>query len=430
MLPFHIALHLTIFALACSSERVTVHGSIEPEVALTLPGATRGVVPLGLDLLAVQDGIWSFDPVGEATDLSPDSPCLLDAARVADALLLATDEGLYSGEGYVDPAGFPLEGVTALAALDGTAWLADDRSAHRWREGQLSELSRLRAPIAVADGVLFARSGRTLVRMDGDDATVVRRSAPKALSADGDVLWVVEGGDVWRIGPDGEEGFRFDEAIVDVHAGGGLVWVIGKQGNAWLLDGGEAWSLDATEDWSVARADELGRLLVPGFNVERWSVGRPIVLLGLEDLPSGTATVEILPEVAGEVVEVLAFLDGEDLEVSDWKVSLSSSAGEHLLSVEVDYDDGSRSSREVAFEVVALGEATWSEDIEPLYVDHCAVCHSGDTETALDTPELWEDNIEDVVANLQSGAMPLGRDPLTGAQIATVEAWRDGGFQP
>jgi len=406
-------------SLACGPQRVDPVGSVTPDEMLVLPGTTESVVAAGLEVLAIQDGVQLIDPSGRRTELAPDTPRLREAVEHDGLLVAATSRGVWAGTDFLIPS--DIDVPASYVASDGeTLYVGGAEGVFAWTDGDLAELSRLDAPVEVFEGQVWAGSGRTLVR----DGEVVRRGRVTALSSNELGLWSAQGREV-VLGEGG--GWRFDEDIVDLEAGAKVAWVVGESGAVWLIDGDEVFTVDAeVED---ADADRLGRLLVPGFNLVRLSVGRPIAIAGLEDLPSGSALLEILPEVPEQVTEVRADLDGEALELDAWEVVVTLDPGPHTLEVEVDYADAETSTRSTEFEVTGVGEATWAEHIEPLYDENCAVCHAGDTETALDTAELWEQNIELILDNLRSGAMPLGRDPLSATDVARVQAWADGGFE-
>ena len=52
----------------------------------------------------------------------------------------------------------------------------------------------------------------------------------------------------------------------------------------------------------------------------------------------------------------------------------------------------------------------------------------GDADTVLDGVEAWQTRIDDIIEQIDSGAMPLGASPLSQDDIDRIRAWRDAGF--
>jgi uncharacterized membrane protein len=79
---------------------------------------------------------------------------------------------------------------------------------------------------------------------------------------------------------------------------------------------------------------------------------------------------------------------------------------------------------------------TWTDDIRPIFLEHCQRCHdSGGALTAgvdlpLDSGEQWQINIEDILRLVEDGTMPSEDDEaLSDEEVQTIRAWRIGGFQ-
>ena len=75
-----------------------------------------------------------------------------------------------------------------------------------------------------------------------------------------------------------------------------------------------------------------------------------------------------------------------------------------------------------------LPDATWDADIRPLFQERCQACHSADANTPLPDAAAWERNIDNIIDEVSSGAMPLGGDPLTVDEIALIRGWKRGGY--
>ncbi len=72
----------------------------------------------------------------------------------------------------------------------------------------------------------------------------------------------------------------------------------------------------------------------------------------------------------------------------------------------------------------------WADDVEPLFLEHCEQCH-GATGFAhpMFTRDIWIEEIDLILTNMSSGAMPLPPNPPLGeVDIQRIEAWQDAGF--
>ncbi len=121
-------------------------------------------------------------------------------------------------------------------------------------------------------------------------------------------------------------------------------------------------------------------------------------------------------------------IDGEAVgtELATVEVARWGDDASHVLRAEVRWADGEGAVTEVSFSAAVL--VTWAGEIEPLYQERCAACHSGDTESVLDSAESWAAEIDAILGMVSSGAMPIGGPALTEAEVAAITAWRDGGF--
>lgn len=73
---------------------------------------------------------------------------------------------------------------------------------------------------------------------------------------------------------------------------------------------------------------------------------------------------------------------------------------------------------------------TWAGDIEPLFLEKCALCHgAGAAARPLASREDWVDAIDTIIANVSTGRMPLPPiELLDPSEVAQVETWRDAEF--
>ena len=98
-----------------------------------------------------------------------------------------------------------------------------------------------------------------------------------------------------------------------------------------------------------------------------------------------------------------------------------------LLDAAVTWADGTTAATSAELRG-ALGEVTWDDDIQGLYETSCAQCHAGDADTVLNTPERWKGLIDSIIAQVESGAMPLGEERLSVDDIDRIKAWMTAGF--
>lgn len=167
----------------------------------------------------------------------------------------------------------------------------------------------------------------------------------------------------------------------------------------------------------------------------------PITLEGLHSGPILSATrVEVLMPNADRVVAVRAHAGMVELDVAPpFDVGSAPPSftlepgpipvGAHVLTVEADYDDGTLTAVFRAPIDIAT-DATWTNDIEPIYQTYCADCHGerGPSPTRLDEREQWVERSDRIIENVVTGRMPLSRPMLPASDIALIQAWASGGF--
>ena len=73
---------------------------------------------------------------------------------------------------------------------------------------------------------------------------------------------------------------------------------------------------------------------------------------------------------------------------------------------------------------------TWEEDVEPIFDEKCAMCHSPNSIASdLSTMEYWMNQSATIVNRVKTD-MPANDPPLDPNLTAIIEAWIDGGFAP
>ena len=412
------------------------------ESELLSPDPVSGVVSLSdLGMLVnSQEGLELRHPLSSQSTWVWDRPGeLWSAVRSQElGLVVSTEHGLLAGHGLLGPS--PLQdqliGVGRVFAAGDGMVIETSEGVHAWRAGELFAFNDFAAPIATSgDGdiylqqakhrVHFVRSGVGWAELDRE----TDRSYGRGLDGQG-VLWTL--GDKGLTRSDGLA-WRLPTELLSLHvcAQNSGAWVVDDQGSAWFFDTQvrvraqvpEGAVLDGQCRWLVADSQGL----------ERLSWARPVALWGLEEGEQllGDTPVVVLPTLPELVESVLLSVNGEDQVLVDdgWVLELADWPAGGTMEVVVRYQDSVSSTLQRTFEAGDAGRPTWSEDLEFLYKDHCALCHTNGTETVLAEAQDWEDNIETILTSVSSGTMPLGKTPLTGAQIATIRAWRDGGFE-
>ncbi|MEM9491227.1 MAG: hypothetical protein AAGC55_18910, partial [Myxococcota bacterium] len=182
--------------------------------------------------------------------------------------------------------------------------------------------------------------------------------------------------------------------------------------------------------WDV---DDIGRLLISdGSGLQRVSLGRPVAVLGIPDSGVIFAPTKLVfaPTDADSVVDLQVTLGGTALalEAGPWRTvvdPLQLDAGTYDLAIDVSYqDEVARGDRQFI-----VTSPTWEGDIAPLYEQHCARCHAGDTgAVALDSYESWQVRFADIVERVERNNMPLGQEPLGDLDKVTIQAWGAKGF--
>lgn len=420
-----------LLALACSQPPT----ALGPPADLTMVeewlvhGPVLGAAPLDNHDLALSTGsqIGVLTPRGDLLWHGGEGE-LLDAARLGEDLVVATEGSLLAGQSLLSTSPLPLEGVFAVQSTDRDLYVSAD-ALYRLRGSQLTRLTldgqELGPEFAVgpSGGVWTLQDGR---------AVLYGKDLPAQDAEHVGVCQVVAGSE-WAVWED-EDWTRYD-------LGREVDALDGPREATWASNDEELLYLDPQAYGRLPRPegriaiDPLGRVLVSDLDgLRRLSVGWPVAIVGVSEgqrLEADT-TVYLAATLPDQVEWLEADIDGvaqpiEDAEllirVADW-----ADGAPHTLTVRAGYAEG-EGEGSLSFRAVIVGDVTWTEHIEPLYSDNCALCHAGSTQTLLDTPEAWESEYDRIWAAVSEGRMPLARDPLTPAQLALLAGWADGGFQ-
>ena len=431
-----------MLTLACGPQQV-------PDMALqTLESETlsidpfKGVAPLA-DLgwvLSSTEGLEERHPLSTQGTWVWDRPGVLyDAVRTPElGLVVSTEDGLLSGQGLLGASQLQEQVGDVghiFAAGDGLV-MQSSLGLFAWRAGELFSLTGYGGAIATGrDGSIYLQQGRDqvhLVRSGKGWAELEReRSAAFGRGLDGQgILWTLEPDALTR--SDGLSWSLPTEPIsLSVCAQSSGAWVEDDQGTVWFFDTEPRVRAEAVPG---AVLDGQCRWLIADYRgFERLSWGRPVGLWGLHEGERvvGDTPIAVLPTFPELVESIALSVNGEEQDLVDdaWVLQPGDWPQGGTIELVVTYEDSVTSTLQRAFELGDVGEPTWAEDIEFIYKDHCALCHTNGTETVLADAQAWQDSIDTILSSVSSGAMPLGKTPLTGAQIATIRAWRDGGFQ-
>ncbi len=362
------------------------------------------------DLRVWVDGVLVRSALTEAIG-APVQEMLVEGGRLwlhtGDQLFLVEDDALVE----VRVAGAKLTGPFAVdPTRGGQAWVATDQ------------------------GIVAVDSQRVHVQETLPDVNV------QSIAADctGQV-WATDGERLWeRNGPDDWTEYRPSEQVTAVraHPDGEGVWIHTR--GPVVIATSEGLTAGNRTIPGTARVDTLGRLLVPDdAGLLRYGTGPALAIAGLADesVLSGSSEVVLAPSTIGALSELSALVDGVavpvDIATGTFTLDATSLDPDqpHTFGATAQWEDGATATaRTLRFTIDRAGTVTWEDDIWPIYANQCAICHGGSAETQLDTPEAWSSRIDTLLDLVTRGAMPIGGTPLTGSQIAAIEAWREADF--
>ncbi len=412
-----------------------------------------------------------FDPIsGAATDYGAGAGEIASAASISDGTLVVSgSEGIFAVQGRTlvpSPLGEVVasESPPALFVAPGPVgddlWIGSADSILLWRGGEVLAPDLGGLPVAgarfaygsaatdggdpavwvatEADVYGLADAGGDALRAYPDGHSV----APTGIGADArGLLWVASSGKVHRRHEDGTwDWTSLPDPVVTLAASHRRrdVWIQTEQ-SLFHTDGGDFREVSNAPTGALVAVDPAGRaLLVGDEGLHRVAAGRLLLLSGLGDGTElvGFAIVTIIPTRAEGLVSIEATIDEAPAEVSadPWRVNvdpIGMSDGAHSLTVSATYDDSRAPvTASLYFSVGEFEPATWSRDVEPLFVDNCKKCHGPDGGAhRLDTAARWENDIDKVLEMTTSQRMPLPpNDPLTDEEIQLIQSWRAGGF--
>lgn len=387
------------------------------------------------------------------------------AAVVGGAALVAGTKGVYvfeDGKLAKSPLSTALGKTTLVhdlcGAPDGTLWLATVKGLYRWRDEALAPVGTdglpdrdallawgaprdgAQALWVAADTALYAlvEDGGLQAWPERDDLAITDLAADDAGN-----LWAVADGALHLRTPDGAWEVvslpgAADPVLAVAAPPGGAAWVL-TAGELLRVEGGVLRSAGAvTKGATLLGAAPDGSAVLAGTQgLYRVFPGHLVTLDGLSAGATVTVptTVEIRPTPAEGVTAVSAQVDGvaQTVGASPWTVALdppSLGDGPHTLAVTVTWDQGEPATTSVPFNVELQPIPTWGADIQPLYAARCDKCHNpAVTKSPLDTYDLWVARVDDILAAVGSGTMPLPPNaPLTPGEVNGIALWRDAGF--
>jgi hypothetical protein len=446
--------------------------------ALDAPRTAELAVPLADGSLLVDDGVDLAIIRGEGAPRSIGDAGELGALRayvwVDGSTLVAGSAGTFVVESGTDPGLFraPIEdgiGGETIVALATTrrpdhasdVWVATDAALYLFRDETLVPIELDGGPVvgaalapyvvpvdAAGSAAVWVGTSEGLyrlsVRPDAASFTALRMTQPEAARSIG----TDQSGTLWIAGDAGlsalDLGLRFQAFAVD----GRPVRVLASSDSddVWI-ETERGFVLERDRVFRAASVALDGLLLGPGgatyarrgAAVSALFARHPIALEGLYDGPILEPTrVELRLPAIEHLVAVRAWAGNTELPVTPGSGATGPSfliepgpvpVGPHPLRVEADYDDGTLRA-ELRRPIEITTQATWTNDIEPLYARHCADCHgeAGPSPTRLDTLDAWRTLAERIVENVETGRMPLGRPALSSAEVARIQAWSSGGF--
>ena len=458
---------LLVALLACSgtSSEEPIVSPGTPYVATLREGQVDGVATTGIDVVAAWESAWIWlSPIEIPLEVPAPTHKLQGAATVSgERIVLAEQMWALGGSAPVDLELLPvLPGVPQAMCDDGDlVWIGTDGGLVVWNGSTVFDVRVDGAPVTGPLACGGMRFGEQVAWVGVGERVTAIAGAPDRIAAFDTAVFnaevqsvaVTSQGDAWLVTENllfrhtADEGWvdqRLPALAFEVLGGPQAtgVWITSDRGLWWANgDGGfvEPTSGPGTDTEAIGgwQADALGRLLVRDeAGLHRLAMNRP---LWLNAPPSGAVVAEptaitVVPTAPEEISALSLELveEGLTLELTEGTAVLDPGAvspGSHTLRATAEYASGPV-IEERTLELLPLGAITWSDHIAPLHEDSCAVCHTGSTETILDGAAAWAAEIDRILENVESGAMPLGGPPLEAGTIALIRAWRDGDFPP
>lgn len=463
-----------LMLVACAS--YSLGEPLSPATETLVEGEVSLAVPLADGSLLVDDGAQLAIVYGDAREATPigrtgEIGTLRAYVALGSSTLVAGSQGTFVVQVTPRSGLFraPIEDVIGdevIRQLAGSPrpdgpddlWVATTERLYLFRDEILTEV-RLegrslpevslapRGPLSVwaaTPGRLFQLriepSSRSLSATE-----VARPSGASALAVDGNgTLWLVDDGVLWSLRADlrlEDYGLPFVPQALFAASDAADLWLAAQDGSFYhQLD--RVFRPVDTVPMSDVRPGPDGTLVARAGGVTRRVRARhPIRLEGLHSGPILSATrVEVLLPDANRVVAVRARAGMVELDVAppfDLEGAPPSftlepgpiPVGAHVLTVEADYDDGTLTAV-LSAPIDIATDATWTNDIEPIYQTYCADCHGerGPSPTRLDEREQWVERSDRIIENVVTGRMPLSRPMLPASDIALIQAWASGGF--
>ena len=387
------------------------------------------------------DGAWLVDESGP-TELWLADAHSVAGVRVDSAEWLALDGELVA---LVDNTATPLDlgipvPIEAMQVAGGSVWLHGAGRLFEVVGGSVHEVkvdgvATIHGFAATADRLYL--STPTLLALDrGATGLSVAWQWHRAI----DALTVDENSLLWMISEDATYASSAAGPPRQVALPGTVHSLVGP--HLWLLGDGQAWrqagqsftelTLPAEPAHTVA-TDTLGRLLqLTDSGLLRHAVGRPVAVVGLPDSLEVQQEVLLLPSAPDSLTRLSAWVDDRAIAVQTAPHALSINpeqlaGGAHELRFLTESELGDHIATWPLW-VGSLPDTQWA-DIAEISEAHCLSCHGGDTVTRLETADDWRIHIDDIIALVSSGEMPLGGSPLSDDDIVRIRAWKHGGFE-
>ncbi|MEL6345096.1 MAG: hypothetical protein AAFV53_18450 [Myxococcota bacterium] len=410
----------------------------------------EGAVARGIDgtrQLVLRDGQAVLnDMLSGEEDLS--AAISGDGVLIDDAILLVLDGELMVWDGALlrsSPLNsivpFPVE---RLEMSTFAIWLSGAGRLLRYdlRDAGLSEVAldgNLYDFALSPDGTLWL-STPTLVGVDAlsdafDVLAVESDVMPQSMAVDQEgTLWIVdEAGLAARRSTGTWARFSAEQTFTQVvtNPWSRDVWLKTSEGALHHRDGVFTTASFPASEWGDV--DELGRLFVHnatgGIMI---AAGRPAAFRGLrpnEPLTVRT-TVSVVP--SGTPDDLTVWVGAKQLALDPMTSTVVldpeglSDGTQSLRVVHLESDQAWISG--LPFQIGALPEAVWEDDIEVISKQQCEACHNGSTSTRLDSQALWRTWIDPIIDEVSSGEMPLGGPMLSEEEIARIRGWKQRGF--